>query len=369
MAMTTTGTHSTPGSKRHSKPDSTRDSTPEATHGSGLDDFPRLTDPYRRELLAHCYRMLGSVQDAEDLVQETYLRAWRSYEKFEGRSSVRTWLHRIATNACLTALEGKQRRPLPTGLGAPSSQPGDALNQRTEVPWLEPLPDDLVGTGAREAAQVSDPAYQATSRESVRLAFVAALQHLPPRQRAVLILRDVLAWKAAEVAEAVGVSTAAANSLLQRARAQLKEVAPTEESVTELESPEQREMLDRYVNAFWEKDIDAIVSMLTEDAVWEMPPFDSWYLGAEAIGRLIDTQCPGGVHDMRMLPARANGQPAFGLYMRGADDVFHPFQLQVLTLSARGERVKHVAAFFEEGLFAQFGLPASLPAGVQPRDA
>lgn len=323
-------------------------------------DFPRLTDPYRRELLAHCYRMLGSVHDAEDLVQETYLRAWRSYHAFEGRSSVRTWLYRIATNACLTALEGRSRRPLPTGLGSPNADPGDPLVERGEVPWLEPVPDAMVG------ADASDPAQLATSRESIRLAFIAALQHLPPRQRAVLILRDVLRWKASEVAEAVGVTTTAVNSILQRAHAQLEQAQLSEDSVVEPTSPEQRALLDRYVTAFWEKDIGAITAMLTDDAIWEMPPFTGWYRGAADIGRLIDTQCPGGRHDMRMLPSSANGQPAFGLYMRAVDGTFRPFQLQVLTLSPSG--VSHVAAFFETGLFERFGLPSSLPAEAAGTD-
>src|SRR5947199_3205039 len=198
------------------------------------EDFLRLADPYRRELLAHCYRMLGSVHDAEDLVQETYIRAWRSYDRFEGRSSLRTWLHRIATRACLTALESRGRRPLPTGLGNPSGDPADDLVQRTEVPWLEPVPDALVG------AEGSDPAAIVTSRESIRLALIAALQHLPPRQRAVLILRDVLQWRAAEVAEAVGTTTAAVNSILQRARAQLDAVTPTEDEVVEPTDAQQR---------------------------------------------------------------------------------------------------------------------------------
>jgi RNA polymerase sigma-70 factor, ECF subfamily len=318
-------------------------------------DFPAVTDQYRRELFAHCYRMTGSVHDAEDLVQETYLRAWRAYHSFEGRSSVRTWLYRIATNVCLTALEGRQRRPLPTGLGAPSSQAGDPLDERAEVPWLEPVPDVIV--------EESDPAAVATARESIRLAFVAALQHLPASQRAVLILRDVLRWKAAEVAEALGTSTAAVNSSLQRAHATLAKARLSEDTVSE-PTPEQRVLLDRYVQAFWAKDIDAIVSMLTRDAVWEMPPFAGWYRGAENIGRLIDTQCPGGVHDMPMLATTANGQPAFGLYMRSDDGGFRPFHLQVLTLSDGG--VRHVAAFFDTTLFPAFGLPEQLPAEAAP---
>ena len=322
---------------------------PERVGAPGAEEFPQSAEQYRRELLAHCYRMTGSVHDAEDLVQETYLRAWRAYHSFEGRSSVRTWLYRIATNVCLTALEGKDRRPLPTGLGQPGATAGDPLDERTEVPWLEPVPDALVS--APEAA--------AEAKESIRLAFVAALQHLPARQRAVLILRDVLRWKAAEVAEALETSTAAVNSALQRAHAQLDKVHASEDTVGE-PTPEQKELLERYVQAFWEKDIDTIVSMLTRDAIWEMPPFAAWYQGSVNIGRLIDTQCPGGVHDMPMVATTANGQPAFGLYMRHDDGSFRPFHLQVLTLGPDG--VEHVAAFFHRDLFATFGLPDSLPA-------
>jgi RNA polymerase sigma-70 factor (ECF subfamily) len=321
-------------------------------------DFPEATDPYRRELLAHCYRMTGSVHDAEDLVQETYLRAWRAYHSFEGRSSVRTWLYRIATNVCLTALEGRQRRPMPTGLGAPAGDPTVKVVENGEIPWLEPVPD-VVLEGA-------DPLSVVTDRDTIRLAFVAALQHLPARQRAVLILRDVLRWKAAEVAEALETTTASVNSALQRAHATLEKANLSEDTVAE-PTAEQKQMLDRYVQAFWDKDIEAIVSMLTKDAIWEMPPFPGWYQGPEAIGRLIDTQCPGGEHDMRMLPTRANGQPAFGLYMRSIDGSFRPFHLQVLTLGPDG--VQHVGAFFDRSLFALCGLPDSLPADHDPADA
>jgi RNA polymerase sigma-70 factor (ECF subfamily) len=320
------------------------------------EEFPALADTYRRELMAHCYRMTGSVYDAEDLVQETYVRAWRAYDGFEGRSSVRTWLYRIATNVCLTALEGKDRRPLPTGLGQPGSQAGDPLVEATEVTWLEPVPDVLVDTDGG-----LDPATVVGNRDTIRLAFVAALQHLPARQRAVLILRDVLRWKASEVAGALGTSTAAVNSALQRAHAQLADRAPTESTTTDDLSPEQRAMLDRYVEAFWRKDVDGLVRMLAADAVWEMPPFTGWYQGAANIGRLVDTQCPGGVHDMPMLATVANGQPAFGLYMRQPDGHFEPFHLQVLTLA--GTTVTHVGAFFDPRLFAVFGLPDRLPAG------
>ncbi|WP_260195808.1 sigma-70 family RNA polymerase sigma factor [Actinophytocola gossypii] len=307
-------------------------------------EFLSRADPYRRELLAHCYRMLGSVHDAEDLVQETYLRAWRAYDRFEGRSTVRTWLYRIATSACLTALEGRGRRPLPTGLGGPSERAGEPLEQRTEVPWLEPLPTE------------EDPAAIVTSRESTRLAFIAALQHLPPRQRAVLILRDVLAWRAAEVAELLDTSTAAVNSALQRARAQLEQVAPTPDAVTEPATERTRDLLARYVDAFERKDVDGIVALLTEDAVWEMPPFATWFLGRDAVGRHLLGQCPGGPGDFRLVSTTANGAPALGLYLRGEDDAFHPFCLQVLTVT--GDAFSHVVSFFDHRLFDTFQLPS-----------
>ncbi|NEE04435.1 sigma-70 family RNA polymerase sigma factor [Phytoactinopolyspora halotolerans] len=323
------------------------------------DEFARLADPYRRELMAHCYRMLGSVHDAEDLVQETYLRAWKAYDKFEGRSSLRTWLHRIATTACLTALESRNRRPLPTGLGAPSSHPADDISEQAEVPWLEPVPDDMV------VSDGADPAAVVTSRESVRLALIAALQHLPPRQRAVLILRDVLKWRASEVADAIGISTAAVNSLLQRARAQLEEAAPSEEDTTQPTSAEQLELLERYAKAFETYDVEGMVKLFTSDAVWEMPPFPTWYQGPENIVGLVHHQCPAqGPGDMRMVPTFANGQPAFATYMRGEDGVYRKFGLQVLTL--RDTKVSHVGMFFDVSLFGAFGLPDTLPADTVP---
>jgi RNA polymerase sigma-70 factor (ECF subfamily) len=251
-----------------------------------VDDFAQMNDEFRPELLAHCYRMLGSIHDAEDLVQETYLRAWRSFDKFEGRSSVRTWLYRIATNVCLTALESRSRRPLPTDLSATSSDPLAALVQSPEVPWLEPAPDALVGTVP------NDPAAIVGSRESIRLAFVAALQTLPPRQRAVLVLRDVLKWRAAEVAELFDTSTASVNSALQRARAQMIEAAPTEDTVEEPTDSDQSEMLERYVAAFENYDMAALVELFTEDAVWQMPPYTGWYQGGDNIARLISHNCP-----------------------------------------------------------------------------
>lgn len=314
-----------------------------------LDDFPALTQRYQRELLAHCYRMSGSVQEAEDLVQETFLRAWKAADRFEGRSSVRTWLYRIATNVCLTNLEGRPRRPLPAGIGTPEAMAGDALETDHEIAWLEPVPDAAVVVA---------------ERDSIRLAFVAALQHLPAKQRAVLILRDVLRWSAAEVAEALDTTTAAVNSALQRAHAQMTGRGLTEDSVESELTPAQQQLLERYVDAFWRKDIDTIVSLLTAEATWDMPPFTSWFKGADAIGWLIGTECPGGAHDMPMLETRANGQPAYGLYMRTPAGDFVPFQLQVLELD--GDRVKHVTAFFDHALFATFGLPDRLPADHAP---
>ena len=316
---------------------------------SELDDFPTLTQRYQRELLAHCYRMSGSVHEAEDLVQETFLRAWKASADFEGRSSVRTWLYRIATNVCLTNLEGRPRRPLPAGLGTPDAMAGDALESDHEIAWLEPVPDAAVVVA---------------ERDSIRLAFVAALQHLPARQRAVLILRDVLRWSAAEVAEALDTTTAAVNSALQRAHAQLAERGLTEDTVEADLTPEQERMLERYVDAFWRKDVDSIVGMLTAEATWDMPPFTSWYRGPANIGWLIGNECPGDVHDMPMLPTQANGQPAYGLYMRTPSGSFVPFQLQVLELD--GDRVKHVTAFFDHRLFETFGLPMRLPADHVP---
>ncbi|MEW9556114.1 sigma-70 family RNA polymerase sigma factor [Nonomuraea sp. NPDC050783] len=322
------------------------------------DDFLRQADPMRRELLAHCYRMMGSVHDAEDLVQETYLRAWRAYDGFEGRSSLRTWMYRIATTTCLTALESRGRRPLPTGLGAPSAEATAPLARDDEVPWLEPVPDSLVGAGASGPA--GDPATIVTARESIRLALIAALQHLPPRQRAVLVLRDVLKWKAAEVAEAVGVSTAAVNSILQRARAQLNEAAPSLDDPVEPLTEEQRALLDRYVAAFENYDVDDLVHLFTKDAVWEMPPFTGWYQGPETIAQLTRTQCPAQrAGDLKLVPVAANGQPAFAVYLR-EDGGYRQFAIMVLTLA--GGAVGHVGMFFEEGLFETFELPATLPA-------
>ncbi len=311
------------------------------------DEFVRLTDPYRRELLAHCYRMLGSVDEAEDLVQETYLRAWRSYDGYEGRASLRTWLHRIATNTCLTALEGRARRPLPTGLGEPSQTPEEPLRApATEIPWLQPLPDTLV-----------DPASVVAARGSLRLALVAALQHLPARQRAVLILRDVLAWRAPEVASLLGTSTAAVKSSLQRARARLEELAPEEELVTEPSGAADREVLDRYVAAFENADMEALLALLRDGVELEMPPYLEWFRGAKEVHRFLVAR----VHEtgtLRMLPTRANGQPAVAMYVRGADGVLRAHSLQVLTVEEGA--VGRITAFLDVDVFGRFGLPGVL---------
>src|SRR5579875_2194044 len=308
-------------------------------------DFSAQAEPYRRELLAHCYRMTGSLHDAEDLVQETYLRAWQAYDRFEGKSSVRTWLHRIATNTCLTALE---RRPLPSGLGAPSSDPTAELVERTEIAWLEPLPESA-----------ADPSDIVGARESVRLAFIAALQHLSPRQRAVLLLRDVLQWKAAEVAEAIGTSTAAVNSLLQRARAQLETAGPSpDDRLAAPDSADSQDRLARYIAAFEAYDVDRLVELFTGEAVWEMPPYAGWYQGPQAIATLIRRRCPAqAAGDMRLIPLLANGQPAAAMYMRDGDR-HQPFQLQVLDITAAG--VSRVVAFLDTTLFTKFGLPTWL---------
>lgn len=319
------------------------------------DEFAARMAPLRREILAHCYRMTGSVHDAEDMLQETYLRAWRSMRGFENRSSLRTWMFRIATNTCLTHLEGRRRRPLPTGIGAPAADPGARPTEDLSTPWLEPLPDSLVWSHAP-----ADPAETAVDRDTVRLAFVAALQHLTAQQRAVLLLRDVLAWSAAEVADALRLSVAAVNSTLQRARAHMAGV----HDVTPLEptDPRHKELLARYVAAFEAYDVAAIVELLAADVVWEMPPFPGWYSGPDAVGELIATWCPAQRSgDMRLVPTSANGLPAFALYMRDADGVHRAFQVQQVTVGAGG--VQHVTVWFGAELFERFGLPTALDVG------
>jgi RNA polymerase sigma-70 factor, ECF subfamily len=317
---------------------------------SGLEaDFDALTRPFRRELLAHCYRLLGSAHDAEDLLQETLLRAWRAADRYDAeRASVRTWLYRIATNACLTALETRRRRPLPAGLVGPSDDPDAPLVVDATVPWLEPFPDRVVG----------DPAAEALSRESLRLAFVAALQTLSARQRAVLILREVLQWPATDVADCLGVSVAAVNSSLQRARAAMRNSATTDETLRQPDDPEARVVVDRYVDAFVRADLAALTAMLRADVVLEMPPVPNWYLGAEHYGRFMERVYAMRGAVWRALPISANGQPGLAAYARAADGDFHAHSLQVFTV--RSGMIAQNVVFADVTLFPLFGLPSSL---------
>jgi RNA polymerase sigma-70 factor, ECF subfamily len=319
------------------------------------EEFARLADPFRPELLAHCYRMLGSVHDAEDQVQETMIRAWRSYGEFEGRASLRTWLYRIATNACLRALENSSRRPLPSGLGAPGEYPEAPLAAaRPEVPWLQPIPDALVSAGS------ADPAEVAVSRQGVRLALIAALQYLPARQRAVLILRDVLRWRAAEVADLLGTTTTAVNRMLQRARARLEQAAPDMDQIREPADPADRDLLDKYAAAFQNADVTAVTQLLREDAVFEMPPQPIWFTGRALIGRFLQSRVLTEPGRFQMIPTAANGQPAFGAYLRDHDGVYRAHSISVLTIVA--SRVARVTSFNDPRLFAAFGLPQAAPA-------
>ena len=326
------------------------------------EEFTSRTGQFRGELLAHCYRMLGSVDEAEDLVQETYLRAWRSYDGFEGRSSVRTWLYRIATNACLTAIERRARRPLPSGLGAPADNPDAEVVTGPEVPWLQPLPDALV------ARDNQDPAAVTASRAGVRLAFVAALQYLSARQRAMLILRDVLQWPAADVADLLGTTTTAVNSGLRRARDQLAEAMPSEDELAEPDEQDRQAILDRFAAAIENADGSALAQLLREDVALEMPPLLTWFIGRDAVTDLVATYffaAPAG--DLRVVPVMANGQPAFAAYQRGPDGTFYSHAVLVPAITTTG--IARIVSFREPGLVESFGLPqqygADEPAPIQ----
>jgi RNA polymerase sigma-70 factor (ECF subfamily) len=320
------------------------------------EEFVRLTDPFRRELTAHCYRIVGSFDDAEDLVQETYVRAWRSFERFEGRSSLRVWLYRIATNVCLAALDHRSRRSLPSGLGAPTDDADRPLSfELGSTAWIQPLPYVPAGTA-------HDPAVIVGSRDSVRLAFVAALQHLPAKQRVVLIMRDVLAWRAAEVAELLGTTTAAVNSALQRARAQLERIAPTEDDQTEITEPGARALLDQYISAFQEADIAALLGVFHDDIALEMPPHVAWFFGRTAVGRFLAQHVVGAPGTYRMVRIAANGQPAVAVYARRQDGTYQPHAVQVITMTEAV--ISRIVSFNDGGLFPAFGLPTSLPAGA-----
>ncbi|MFD0735493.1 RNA polymerase subunit sigma-70 [Planotetraspora mira] len=297
--------------------------------------FAALTDPYRTELLVHCYRMLGSVHEAEDLVQETFLRAWRSFGAFEGRSSVRTYLYRIATNACLTALEQRSRRIMPSAHGFEPGEPS----------WLEPIPDALL-------ARASDPAAVVDTRASVRLAFIAALQHLPPIRRAVLILRDVLSLSAAEAAEVLDTTTAAVNSALPRARAQIAQVAPIADKVVEPAEPRRRALLDHYVAAFETADIGALTRLMRADIALEMPPQAEWFRGRSAVAEFFATRVLRKPGRFSMVPTAANGQPAVMAYLHEDDGTHRPHAVHVLTMDTTG--LAHIAVFFESAVHTLF---------------
>ena len=306
-------------------------------------EFADLTEPFRRELLAHCYRMLGSVDDAEDVVQETYLRAWRSHDGFEGRSSVRTWLYQIATNTCLTARQHRARRALPSGLGGP----GEAHESGSEFGWLQPIPDALV-TG-----EANDPAAIAVTRDSLRLALIASFQYLPPRQRAVLLLREVLAFPAEDVARTLGTTTVAVKSALQRARTRLSEVGPADRQIAQPPEPAARALLDQYIAAFEHADAAALERLLRRDAVLELPPSSVWFTGGEAIATAVAGL--GSPGEWRMVPTSANGQPAAAAYRRDADGTYRAYGVAVLTVATAG--IARIVVCGEPGLLAWFGLP------------
>ena len=311
-------------------------------------------EAHRVELTGYCYRMLGSAFEAEDAAQETLVRAWRSFDRFEGRSSLRTWLYRIATNVCFDALRGRQRRARPMDLSPASTVATAALSESPETTWLEPIPDGRVLPAAG-----SDPAETAVARETIRLAFVAAIQHLPPRQRAILILREVLRWQATEVAELLETSVPSVNSALQRARATLAAHAPRETDPYLPLDAEQRALLDRFVDAFERYDMRRLAALLHEDAIQSMPPFDLWLQGQdEVIAWMLGpgAECRGS----RLLPTAANGMPAFGQYRPSGPGGSHEaWALQVVEIA--GGRIVGLNAFLDTArLFPLFGLPLRL---------
>ncbi|MET7599910.1 sigma-70 family RNA polymerase sigma factor [Streptomyces sp. NPDC004082] len=325
--------------------------------GTATADLDVRLEKHRTELTGYCYRMLGSSFEAEDAVQDTMVRAWRSYDKFEGRSSMRSWLYRIATNVCLDMLSAGNRRARPMDLTGPSPLDRAALNPRPDHTWLEPMPD------TRVLPAVGDPAEAAVAKESVRLAFMAALQQLPPKQRAVLILREVLAWKASEVAELLGTTVASVNSALQRARATLAESAGegAEAAVSDPLDEEQQKLLERYVAAFEGYDMTALTALLHEDAIMTMPPFDLWLRGPDDITGFMTTlgaACAGS----RLVPVGVNGLPGFAHYKPDPEsDGFVPWAVQALEIS-KG-RITGFHCFLDTARwFPLFGLPLRLEA-------
>ncbi|MFG3284916.1 sigma-70 family RNA polymerase sigma factor [Streptomyces sp. NPDC048111] len=321
-------------------------------------DLDVRLEEHRRELTGYCYRMLGSAFEAEDAVQDTLVRAWRSIDKFEGRSSLRSWLYRIATNVCLDMLTAGNKRARPMDLTAATPVANAQLNSRPEVTWLEPVPD------GRVLPTIEDPAEAALARESVRLAFVAALQHLPPKQRAVLILREVLAWKAAEVAELLDTTVASVNSALQRARSTLAESEPKQSDAADPLDEEQQKLLARYVAAFEGYDMTALTALLHEDATLSMPPYDLWLRGHDDIvGWMlgVGSVCRGS----RLLPTVANGTPAFAHYHPDPAGGFTPWALMVIETS--GGKVSGICSFLDtERWFPLFDLPTRLDAEGEP---
>jgi RNA polymerase sigma-70 factor, ECF subfamily len=324
-----------------------------AARGGDEDAFRRLVEPHRARLHAHCYRMLGSVHDADDALQEAFLRAWRGLGRFEGRSATSTWLHSIATNTCLDAIARRPKRVLPVDYG-PAATPGDEVGEPLgPAVWIEPYPDCELGVEDGRAS----PEARWEEREAVELAFIAALQHLPPRQRAVLILRDVLGFSAREAAEALDTTTASVNSALQRARKTVDRRLPerSQQATTRaLGDARVREVVERFSDAFQSGDVDAILEMLAEDVTFEMPPYSEWYEGRGAIGD--SWLMPGGPPPrLRYAATIANGQPALGTYAHHSSGAFLPIALDVLTLGDGG--ITRVIAFRDPALFERFGLP------------
>ncbi len=317
-------------------------------------EFSGLTEPYRRELQLHCYRILGSLQDAEDVVQETLLRAWRRLDTFEGRAPLRAWLYKIATNACFDALEKRPRRVLPTAQYAPADPRQPFAPPVAEPIWLEPYPDDLI------AEPETGPEARYSLRESVSLAFLAALQSLPPRQRAVLILCDVLDWRASEAAQLLNITVSAVNSALHRARVTIhhRYQARDREAVSNASLDNRlRQLLDRYVQVWEAADVDGLVELLREDATLSMPPLPTWYAGRKAIVTAAQAMIFAGDARGRWLmrPIRANRQPACAVYQRDEAGVYHAFGISVLTVEQ--DRVAEIITFIDPALFKRFDLP------------
>ncbi len=322
-----------------------------AARGGDRAAFEAVILPYRRELRAHCYRMSGSIHDADDLLQESLLKAWRAISGFEGRSSLRTWLYRVTTSACLDAVDQRKTRGLPVGLGNPT-EPGSTMSPKAEALWIEPCPEDMVV----DAARGPDARYSA--RESVALAFLAALQLLPAKQRAVLILRDVLGWSAAECADLLQLTVPAVNSALQRARETLSRSDRARKERSQPEDESTRALLARYLRVWEEADVKGLVALLHEDAVLSMPPYDAWFKGAQAIADALEVMVltPGSAGSFKLVPIRASGQPAFAFYQRDpATKQFRPASINVVEI-AHG-KVVEITAFLEPKLFPLFGLP------------